>query len=627
MRNSSSIDGNDKEELTRHLLDIAQRIWFAYLRAWQLGGQYYGRQSTTWRLAWRDAFLSPAHQAALLKVLADKALRQKQQQQPKQEDEDSARPDESPSSSQVEQSKSSNTNISSRQSRTSATQHYQNRYYSLQAHFTQGQCKGSREAALTLRPSMTAVVALVYVAVQRAGVALRHLIDWMRNGDWPIASPTRAYRRLLTRWLQTKLTLVQGFFTLPALPRVEYVEYLARLWLVAGGVNSWESWRGLPTKKETADEENVDDENNNEPPNKKQKRELLAAPSILPVPSIPILLAQAVADWRLGQKVLNYSLALVGLTPVDESIDPWLRREIPVLIPAEDLRDATDVWAILLCAVLLVHVVTPAPAKTPRKLASTPPPERCDWKRTLHPNLVPWSSHEFANLTHGQACHYVQTFGRTSETNKSNNNNESLLPDFTKLLQKQEERIDQQMKFEKEIKNENDDDNDSNEENKDQKHVRACPIAIVGPLYSDSNEPLRRLIMTSWQMRKKRAPWRPLTWPSVLSVYEHVWIEFVASVTHVSCASLIQSLQRILLVPKPRRRRRRHQAAASASINVAMASTCQSEVACYQHHHKEPSHAPESQDDTQSEPSSASSSWSLSQLHHDDPEDGLVVPL
>jgi hypothetical protein len=193
---------------------------------------------------------------------------------------------------------------------------------------------GRREAALALKPSMTVVAAILWMAVSPLGVTGGHICDWVSNGSLPLINAFN----LLSPTERTTLRAIDSFFTLRDRTSVKYLtNAVASLQIIC-------DYQPPPIIRRSANTAKNKRQAANTAKNKRQKkgavtrmvnqqtgvvvrstkraaysdvqRGMLKAfvPGQLLTPtSVPLLAARFVADMKLSQTVLNLTLALMGV--------------------------------------------------------------------------------------------------------------------------------------------------------------------------------------------------------------------------------------------------------------------------------------------------------------------------
>ena len=165
---------------------------------------------------------------------------------------------------------------------------------------------GRKEAALLLVPSMKLVLGMLLVVASPHGVTEGKIIEWVENGSLPIM---HAFACLLSNTQQETLAMAASFFSLSLAPSVSNLRQIVKQVHVACG------YRAPKVKLVSLQPP--------PPPSQRGRKRALerilntrsmSAPGRLVCPStVPLILGLLVSELGLSQKVLNYSLALMGL--------------------------------------------------------------------------------------------------------------------------------------------------------------------------------------------------------------------------------------------------------------------------------------------------------------------------
>lgn len=347
---SSSYNGyyysdDDEEDETRRpsvMERTVKRIWFAYLRTWTAATREYSAKFPEMRVCFRDYFLENTRKVYLMRHLSvtvgkkieDEMLAEMQKQLREGEYEESATPgietnpsscnnsDEdgsaSVSSTPPPRSKRKKTNPNStpappqrghshptkkRKRRTiltisqlchkefpTKTVRHPNGIYQMDPH----------QAVLKLQPSLTLLVSILQLALThlQTGVAPHHLTTWVANGQLPHALNGYA---LLPSKLKETCQMVKAFFTRSFVPPAGVVANMADLLATACG---WYGDGMPPAKGSTpnsiASGSKVGDVKNN-PCHQKS------------LYNVPLLAARMIQDFGFDERVLNNTMALMGV--------------------------------------------------------------------------------------------------------------------------------------------------------------------------------------------------------------------------------------------------------------------------------------------------------------------------
>jgi hypothetical protein len=359
-------DAKDDHE---RVLETVKLMWKAYLGAWNDGAEYFGAIYPEVRFCFRDSFLSLPIRIKVLKNLTymstkrvrEEVLQAEQETNSDNEegddrdrsvDENASRPevilpfendeDEMSQSSDLTVEAGDPKKKSKADALSPIVRMIFNHYKMTRKNVPQ---VGRRAAALILRPSIAMVVGMLWVAVAPLGVTGGHIREWIGNGSLPLLN---AFRLLSSEEQQT-LKPIEAFFK-PQFPPTLYVmKRIVRALHVACGYK---------------------------PPKiilRKKKRRFEATTSrqfkpgrLMTAASVPITTARLVSDLGLGQHVLDYSLALMGLpiiirpgTKTNEEFgkgvvgDPWLPRPLKRARP-DRLLDPAKILGVIVIAYKLI---------------------------------------------------------------------------------------------------------------------------------------------------------------------------------------------------------------------------------------------------------------------------------
>jgi len=175
---------------------------------------------------------------------------------------------------------------------------------------------GRKEAALCLRPSMDVIIGILLVAALPHGVTDWKMHEWIRTGSLPVLN---AFSSLLPKAQQETLSMISSFFSLPRVPGVFDLRQLISKIHVACGyrppkVKLVKQLSPLENPKQQSQETQQDTE-------RILSTKSLYTPgrSVRPS-SVPLVLGQLVSELGFSQRVLNYSLAIMGLPISRESL-------------------------------------------------------------------------------------------------------------------------------------------------------------------------------------------------------------------------------------------------------------------------------------------------------------------
>jgi len=173
---------------------------------------------------------------------------------------------------------------------------------------------GRKEAALLVKPSMELVLVMLLAAASPHGLTEGKLAEWVGNGSLPILD---AFGCLLSDSQQEELAMLARFFSLTKAPDAAVLKFSTRKVHVACGYKppTVKLQRRYNCKRKTTGRTLM-------------TKSLRTAGRLVRPSSVPILLGYMVSELGLSQKVLNYSLALMGL-PV--AICALQAQEVPEL--------------------------------------------------------------------------------------------------------------------------------------------------------------------------------------------------------------------------------------------------------------------------------------------------------
>lgn len=374
------VDDSDELSLTRRrrhdrrkfavVESAVKDLWTAYLGAWADGAEFYGTMHPHIRFSFRDCFLAKVHVSKLLRrhlvhqvvVVGNETATVEAVGGIRTENEDDTDGDGKPAASRkgerILDDSSSDEDEDEDDIKVAATdiddlsvkkviatkvnglrghRAYPNKIRSeairemLHAH-TSYRLKGYREAALYIRPSMTMVAALIWLAltkhreasVSTAVVTSHDICHWISTGKLPLMS---AFQNLLTRELQRRLAPVASFFRMekPLFPAE--VEAMATNLCVACRLRV----RPKPVKDDDDDDslaEAVVLKEEKEPESAVAKKGRRVEVRFWPVSSVPLILAQIVASVGLDQAVLDRALIMAGFSLDDPAkVERRKRRE------------------------------------------------------------------------------------------------------------------------------------------------------------------------------------------------------------------------------------------------------------------------------------------------------------
>ena len=359
------------EKEKRTFLHIVGDIWFRYLKAWQLGAEHYLQIYPELRFSMRDFFLNRMLRGMVVKHLSARAVKdlkkrkstmndptssptlktikggdEIRQKKRVKFDDDSILEQRSDNIKQTSKSDhDSHLNDPKVSTRRQARKHRSVRYFRPTCRtvsvlrgnipLKQGEQISKEHAAVDLEPSSSFLASVVYLALMqlRKGVASMHIRSWLSNGSIPYG---KAAFNMLPKKLQDSLVLIQPFFHANLVPSCAFLEQNADLLIIACGISHPDSgatdhdyarsqMHGFPGKGIYVSTYI-----------KRIGVEQRKPTGSLFVDNIPLMAMRFIADLGLSQKVLDYSLALMGLfTPEEKTLGSkiWLPPTLNVASP------------------------------------------------------------------------------------------------------------------------------------------------------------------------------------------------------------------------------------------------------------------------------------------------------
>jgi hypothetical protein len=167
---------------------------------------------------------------------------------------------------------------------------------------------GRREAALLLTPSLTTAIGMLWMAVAPYGVTAGKIIDWVSAGALPLLN---SFSTLFSAEQQTLLKGVSSFFRNHIPPTTGQLTRVVKCLHLTSGYEPPQI--RVSTRRKSEDRMmNKGTLLLSDPLNKPGR---VIRPS-----GVPIILASLIIELGLGQRVLNYCLAMMGLPVAQETL-------------------------------------------------------------------------------------------------------------------------------------------------------------------------------------------------------------------------------------------------------------------------------------------------------------------
>lgn len=428
----------------------AQQLWLSFLRAWADGAEFYGTRYPHVRFSFRDLFLDSIQASSLVRYhLVHQAVETTQNNLPSaaaaaaaaaavaangatvddaidktyamSDGDDASAPeldpdevddvdndnDGNPHESDDDDGDNNNhgthkTGMDKNPVATEATVSGRRRQYRhpirLQAirQIVKSDCRlrrhpiGYQEAAVCMRPNMTFVAALLYLALTKhdevnmfpetAAVTIHDVCRWIRSGQLPLMSAFA----MLSEGLQTSLGPVASFFRMDKPIHSGQLETMAtnlcvacRLLIRPKAIDTTASSSSAGVK--------------NEPLTSIVKNGQRMSVRFWSVQSLPLILAQLVSRAGLNQTLLDRSLQLSGFSLEDETATgkKHYYRRIPCVASPENLTRVEELVALI-------------------AIACQMDPQWRTWKYCRRRGLVespddsiPWTESQFRHLCNG----------------------------------------------------------------------------------------------------------------------------------------------------------------------------------------------------------------------------------
>ena len=462
----------------RVLMESVKRLWMTYLRAWSDAAETYGPKYPDIRFSLRDYFISGAVRSRIMRVLSYRAAQKAKEQLAEQEDklgndadsddddddgddddgdgddgDDDGDDDDSTvaaSGSQqlasypnehmkgdndlrkqatlppiLHESSNYNTNSAALPNIQQPSRKRKRGFRNLNDLLRRGIAKShtvmNREtAALCLYPSMDLVAAILWFAIARIGILPGQLVNWIANGTLPLMN---AFERMLTKDDQESLLFLCTFFRMARPPKPTKIEKLAALLSVVCGMKESKEvpqhW-GLVRIIENTDGPT------------ERIRKVVDRLRFVSVKNVPLMIGQLVADLRLGQRVLDIALSLVGTKPLGRVTDPWLPRPLSRTDPE---RVSTPEYAL---AVIVVACKMCPDWETWSYVKASPVGDKSD--SSPKQRFAPWNVEQFSLLNDGDVSDYLDFYEDIILVRKDKQNDPGTIQGFSRLLDKACER-------------------------------------------------------------------------------------------------------------------------------------------------------------------------------------------
>jgi hypothetical protein len=374
----------------KSVLSTVKELWLSYLQAWAAGAEFYGPKYPHIRFSFRDHFLARIHVSQIVRRYLPYQAKKYVQSVTENHPDSEVTPDIPISSGTMNDYDDENDGEESVAETgndigcTAIRKMVQNH----NAH----KRKGYMEAALFIRPSMTMVAALLWLALTKnrddimdVTVTCVDVCDWIATGKLPLLS---AYQSLLPKSLQKQLRPIAAFFRMDHPIHPHQLEAMTDNLCVA--------CRMLKQ------------------PIVADCRPPLVEPAVVVKPGkvgdvrywsvskLPIIIARLVARAGLNQGVLDRTLQLAGfrgVSPVSLNLEekktdsivatPEVAARIPMIVPAERLSRMEELLGLIAIACQLDpqwRTWTYCLPKQEDPLSST---------------IIPWNESEFRKLTNG----------------------------------------------------------------------------------------------------------------------------------------------------------------------------------------------------------------------------------
>jgi hypothetical protein len=415
----------------KSVLSTIKELWLSYLQAWAAGAEFYGSKYPHIRFSFRDHFLSNIHVSQIVRRYLP--YQAKKLVQNASGTDLSATPDIPISGGNMDDHDDEDDESVTETTNDIGCTAIRNMIRKHNAH----KRKGHMEAALHIRPSMTMVAALLWLALTKnredlmdaVPITCVDICDWIATGKLPLLS---AYQNLLSKSLQEQLQPIAAFFRLDHPIHPHQLEAMAinlcvacRMWKQPI-VNDRHLMNGDETDAPVFPSKNagpatVEPAVVVKPGNIEDVR-------FWSVSKLPFIIARLVARAGLHQGVLDRTLQLLGFAGVSQvplnlegkDSNPAtlnVAGRIPMIVPAEHLSRMEEILALIAIACQL----------DPQWRTWT----YCLPKREdpLFSPIIPWNESEFRMLTNGPSFrHYLDFMNENFFSKSDNTEKASLLP-------------------------------------------------------------------------------------------------------------------------------------------------------------------------------------------------------
>lgn len=411
------------------LMESVKSIWLTYLRAWRDGAEKYGAIYPEMRFSLRDSFLSENYKDAIIRVLSykvakttDEELKKKETDRGNNNENDSinmtiddtndsdtdndASEDDSTSALPIKKETRkkkdaiSNDNECRPEVRSAGDLQIpaqltrgQKRQFETVGDFINGRNEnrilGREAAALALHPGMEFASAIIWFVIARIGITPGQLCSWIANGSLPFLN---AFERLLLEEDREGLKFVHKAFKMSEPPDPARIEKLAAFLAVACDMKAS---KDIPQHRVFM--ESIDPVEESGTAVRVQK--VLDRIRFVPVDCVPLMVGQLVADLRLGQRVLDIALSLIGKQPINAT--EWLPTPLERTHPG---RISTPEHALAVIAVACKM----CPGWESWSYVKVPPKKnRNGVKSEAHQRFVPWNEEQFNLLDDENISDYL----------------------------------------------------------------------------------------------------------------------------------------------------------------------------------------------------------------------------
>ena len=411
------------------LMESAKSIFLTYLRAWRDGAEKYGAVYPDMRFSLRDSFLSETYVDAIIRVLSYKVAKMTGKEIKKKETEGDNNNDDDSTNKRLDNTNDSDSDHDANEEHDPSTlperketskkkdesshdyegrpevhsaddlQNFtqetrgKKRQFDTVGEFINGQNEnrvlGRETAALALHPGMEFATAIIWFVIARIGVTPGQLCSWIANGSLPFLN---AFERLLSTEEQESLKFVHIAFKMSEPPDPARIEKLAAFLAVACDMKASKDipqYRVFMESNDPAEESGTN----------LRVQKVLDRIRFVPVDCVPLMVGQLVADLRLGQRVLDIALSLIGKKPVNTT--GWLPAPLERTHPG---RVSTPEHALAVIAVACKM----CPGWESWSYVKVPPKkDRHGAKSEAHQRFVPWNEEQFNLLDDENISDYL----------------------------------------------------------------------------------------------------------------------------------------------------------------------------------------------------------------------------